>query len=183
MIQPLAQPDEILQFWFQAGPEKWWVKDADFDAEIAERLSATHRMAVRGDLDDWAGDKQSALALTIILDQFSRNLYRNDPRAFEQDTKARNIARQAIEAGFDRAVETLHRQFFYLPFMHAENLAMQEYSVAHYRLLGSAQSLEFALLHLDIIRRFRHFPHRNHVLGRATSPPEQAFLDSGGFSG
>ena len=183
MIPVPVPSDAILDFWFQAGPEKWWVRDVDFDTAIAERFSDTHALAGRGELDDWAGDKNSALALIIVLDQFSRNLFRDDALAYAQDAKARDIARDAIAAGFDTTVEGHQRQFFYLPFMHAEDLAMQDYCVAHYRLLGDENSLRFADLHRDIICRFRRFPHRNRVLGRPTSPAEQAFLDSGGFAG
>lgn len=182
MIQPGDKPEAILDFWFQAGTKKWWARDADFDAEIAERFSEIHARASQGDLDDWAGEKTSALALVIVLDQFSRNLFRDDARAFAQDAKARDIARQTIAAGFDHASARDQRQFFYLPFMHAEDLAMQDYCVALYQLLGDENSLRFADLHRDIICRFRRFPHRNRVLGRPTSPAEQAFLDSGGFS-
>ncbi len=179
----MTRPGEILDFWFQAGPEKWWIKDASFDAAIAARFAKTHALAGKGELDEWADEKNSALALTIVLDQFSRNLFRDDARAFDRDVQAQAIARQAITAGFDRAVDSAQSQFFYLPFMHAEDLAMQDYCVALYQLLGDKNSLEFAVLHRDIICRFRRFPHRNGVLGRLTSPAEQAFLDSGGFAG
>ncbi len=183
MIRPSVRPGEVLEFWSLAGPAKWWNKDAGFDAEIAERFSETHALAVRGDLDGWAGEAGSALALTILLDQFSRNLFRGDAQAFAQDAKARGVARRAIGAGFDHAVEQNQRQFFYLPFMHAEDLASQDYCVALYRVLGDDNLLEFAVEHRDIICRFRWFPHRNRILGRPTSPAEQAFLDSGGFAG
>lgn len=183
MIQPAVQPDGILDFWFQAGSAKWWVRDAGFDAAITERFSEIHAQACCGDLDDWAGEKTTSLALVIVLDQFSRNLFRDDSRAFAQDAKALDIARQAIGAGFDHAFTRDQRQFFYLPFMHSEDLAMQDYCVALHRLLRDDNSTNFAVLHRDIICRFRRFPHRNRVLGRATSPAEQAFLDSGGFAG
>jgi uncharacterized protein (DUF924 family) len=183
LILPAVRPDDILDFWFLAGPEKWWVRDTGFDAAITERFSEIHARASHGDLDDWAGEETSALALVIVLDQFSRNLFRDDARTFAQDATARGIALQAIDAGFDCTVAGDRRQFFYLPFMHAEDLAAQDYCVAQYQLLGDVNSLDFAELHRDIIRRFRRFPHRNRVLGRLTSPAEQAFLDSGGFAG
>ncbi|MBL4756820.1 MAG: DUF924 family protein [Rhizobiales bacterium] len=177
------QANDILDFWFDAGPQKWWVKDQAFDATIAEKFSAIHEIATDGGIDGWMEGADSALALVIILDQFSRNLFRGDARTFAQDEKALALARAAIDAGFDREVGKTRAQFFYLPFMHSEDLAMQDFCVALYRLTGDVSLMHHAVVHRDIICRFRHFPHRNGVLGRLTSPAEQAFLDNGGFGG
>lgn len=178
-----AMATEIIKFWFDAGPKKWWIKDKEFDQTITDRFSGVHKAARTGACDDWAETAEGSLALTLVLDQFSRNMFRNDPRAFAQDEQARNIARHAIGNGFDQAFPVARRAFFYLPFMHHEDLASQDYCVSLYRAAGDENGLVHAQEHAEIIRRFGRFPHRNEVLGRFTSPAEQAFLDAGGFSG
>jgi len=137
---------------------------------------------VRGELDGWANDAQGALALLILLDQFPRNAFRGTARMFETDTKAREIARQAVHAGSDQAFDAPLRNFFYLPFMHSEQLADQDLGVQLARTLGD-EPLRYAILHRDIIEKFGRFPHRNALVGRATTPEEQRFLDDGGFAG
>ena len=126
---------------------------------------------------------EGALALLILLDQFPRNMFRGAARAFATDPLARAIAAGALLKGFDAQVPPEMRGFFYLPFMHSEDLADQERCVALYQAAGDADGLKWAQEHADIIRRFGRFPHRNAVLGRASTPEEQAFLDSGGFAG
>lgn len=174
---------DVAAFWSDAGPDKWYRKDSDFDRRIGERFGALHCEAAAGKKDDWAQNAQGALAMLLLLDQFSRNLFRDSPQAFAQDSRAGEVARRAIEAGFDRQVDPLLRQFFYLPFMHSELIADQERCVALCHSLPDRGNLPFARDHEAIIRRFGRFPHRNRVLGRHTSPAEQAFLDGGGFSG
>jgi uncharacterized protein (DUF924 family) len=176
-------PDEVIGFWREAGPERWYKKDPAFDQAIAERFSVLHAKAAAGELDDWAGTPQGALALLILLDQFSRNLFRGLPQAFAQDEAARRIARAAVQRGFDHQVDPTLRQFFYLPFMHSEQIADQERCVALCHTLPDRTNLPFARDHERIVRRFGRFPHRNEVLGRHTSPAEQAFLEGGGFAG
>ncbi|MBN8921156.1 MAG: DUF924 domain-containing protein [Rhizobiales bacterium] len=179
----LPPPRAIVDFWLAAGPEKWFNKDAGFDAEIRARFLAAQEAAARGELSAWEATPEGAIALLILLDQFSRNLYRGEARTFAADPMARGIADRAIARGDDMALGMPLRQFFYLPFMHSELLADQERSVALYRALGDADLQKFADEHADIIRRFGRFPHRNPVLGRATTPDEQAYLDAGGFAG
>ena len=176
-------PADVVAFWRDAGPKKWFLKDEAFDASISQRFSAPHARAARGALDDWAETLDGALALVLLLDQFSRNLYRGSPQAFAQDERARRIARKAIEAGFDRKVDPAFRTFYYLPFTHSEAIADQELCVRLSHQLPDRDSLRWARIHEQIIRRFGRFPHRNKVLGRHTTPAEQAFLDGGGFSG
>jgi len=173
---------DVLSFWREAGPKRWFRKDEAFDADFRSRFLHCHEAAVRGDLDAWAADAQGALALLILLDQFPRNAFRGSARMFESDAKARPIAQAAVAAGFDAAVEADLRNFFYLPFMHSENLADQDRAVELTQALGD-DPLRYAILHRDIIARFGRFPHRNAVLGRATTPEEQRFLDDGGFAG
>jgi uncharacterized protein (DUF924 family) len=177
-----ASPDTVLAFWRAAGPDKWFKKDAAFDAEIRARFLATYQAAAAGALA-WDDSPEGALALLIVLDQFPRNMFRASARAFAADALARTIATRAIERGFDRHIPVAERGFFYLPFEHSETLADQERCVALNRATGDADALKWAELHLDIIRRFGRFPHRNAALGRATTPNEQAFLDGGGFAG
>jgi len=179
----VASADDVLAFWRAAGPKKWFTKDEAFDAEITSRFLATYEAAARGDLSDWEATPEGALALVIALDQFPRNMFRGDPRAFAADALARAVADRALAHGFDQRIAAGERMFFYLPFEHSEALADQERCCDLFRALGDAENLRWAELHADIIRRFGRFPHRNAVLGRTTTPEEQAFLDSGGFAG
>ena len=181
---PIARPRDILDFWFAAGHAKWFAKDDAFDAEIRRRFGETQVAAGEGKLDDWMKDAQGALALFIVLDQFSRNLYRDDHRAWVNDGKALALARDAISRRMDVEVPVTARQWFYLPFMHAEDMAVQEESLRyHSTRLEDADVLRFAEIHADIIRRFGRFPHRNAVLGRVSTPEEESFLAEGGFAG
>jgi len=176
-------PAEVVAFWRDAGPERWFSKDAAFDDDIRRRFLGLHEAAVAGRLSRWEQTAEGALALLILLDQFPRNMFRGEARAFASDPLARAIAAGALVRGFDAQAPDGMRGFFYLPFEHSENLADQERAVAFYKATGDADGLKWAELHADIIRRFGRFPHRNTALGRATTPDEQAFLDGGGFSG
>ncbi len=178
-----ATPTEILQFWSAAGPEKWWKKDDAFDAEIRERFGETHAAATRGELDHWTDSADGTLALIIVLDQFSRNLFRNDPKAFAQDRACVKIVKNAMNAGLDRQVSDDLVAFFYLPLMHCETLEDQHLCLEQMKRLNIEGNIKAAREHLEIIDKFGRFPHRNTVLGRETSEEEQAFLDGGGFSG
>jgi uncharacterized protein (DUF924 family) len=181
--EPLARAEDVTAFWRAAGPEKWFGKDADFDRAIAGRFRATHEAAAAGRLADWEATPQGALALLLLLDQFPRNMFRGSARAFATDPLARAVAERAIAHGFDVSAAAAERMFFYLPFEHSENLADQERSLALSRQAGGGKTDKYAEIHAEIIRRFGRFPHRNAVLGRATTPEEQAFLDAGGFAG
>jgi uncharacterized protein (DUF924 family) len=175
--------EDVLTFWLAAGPARWFEHDEAFDAAVQARFTATYEAAAAGLLRDWEDWPKSALALVIVLDQFPRNMFRRSERAFATDPLAREVARSAIARGFDQQIAIPARTFFYLPFEHSENLADQEHAVALMREAGDADQLKWAELHADIIRRFGRFPHRNAVLGRTTTPQEQAFLDGGGFAG
>jgi uncharacterized protein (DUF924 family) len=179
----VASAADVVSFWQKAGPDRWFNKDAAFDEEIRARFLPTHEAAAAGKLSDWEQSAQGALALLILLDQFPRNMFRGEARAFATDPLARAIAAGGIVRGFDAQVPAEMRGFFYLPFEHSEDLADQERGVAFYKAAGDADGLKWAELHADIVRRFGRFPHRNAVLGRATTPEEQAFLDDGGFAG
>jgi uncharacterized protein (DUF924 family) len=179
----IAAPEDVLAFWRAAGPEKWFKKDTAFDDDIRARFLATYEAAAAGALGAWEVTAQGTLALVIVLDQFPRNMFRGAARSFAADPLARAVAQRAIERGFDAVVASKDRQFLYLPFEHSEALPDQERCCALFRSTGDAEHLKWAELHADIIRRFGRFPHRNAVLGRATTPDEQAFLDGGGFAG
>ena len=178
-----AHPNDVVGFWRNAGPPKWFKKSAAFDEAIRLKFEPTHHRAARGEYDAWVESAEGTLALLILLDQFPRNLFRNSAHAFATDPKARSIARAAVERGFDRQVDAALRNFFYLPFEHSEDLADQDYGLALCAEAGDADSLKWAGLHRDIIARFGRFPHRNGALGRATAADEQEFLDEGGFAG
>jgi uncharacterized protein (DUF924 family) len=177
-----ATPHDVLAFWRAAGPDKWFTKDSSFDDDIRTRFLATYEAAAARTLA-WDDSAEGALALLIVLDQFPRNIFRGSARAFAADPLAREVATRAIARGFDQQVAVTERGFFYLPFEHSETLADQERAVALNRARGDADGLKWAEAHADIIRRFGRFPHRNAVLGRTTTPEEQAFLNGGGFAG
>ncbi|MSP46479.1 MAG: DUF924 domain-containing protein [Xanthobacteraceae bacterium] len=179
----IAPPQAVLAFWREAGPEKWFKKDTAFDDAIRARFLETYEAAAAGRLADWEQTPDGALALTIVLDQFPRNMFRGSPRTFVADPMARTVAGRALARGFDLQTAIPDRQFFYLPFEHSETLADQERCCALFRATGDAELLKWAEQHANIVRRFGRFPHRNAVLVRATTPEEQSFLDGGGFSG
>jgi uncharacterized protein (DUF924 family) len=183
MTETLASAADVVKFWQDAGPERWFKKDFAFDQEIRERFLQTHEAAADGKLSAWERSAEGALALLILLDQFPRNMFRGEARAFETDALARAVAAGALIRGYDAQVGPAMRGFFYLPFEHSEDMADQDRSVAFFAALGDADLLKWAELHADIIRRFGRFPHRNQVLGRSTTPEEKDFLDSGGFGG
>lgn len=175
-------PHDVLTFWRQAGLAAWFSKDPEFDRAFSDRFMAAFMAAARRELDHWLEQPDSALALLVLLDQFPRNVFRGTALMFATDPLALAFARTAIERGHDQAVEPALRVFFYLPLEHSEDLADQERCVALCEPLGG-QVAEFARIHLDVIRRFGRFPHRNPMLGRTTTAEEQAFLDGGGFAG
>lgn len=178
------KPNDVLEFWAGIGSKGWWTKNADVDAQIRARFGQLHKQACDGNLDDWAQTPDGALALIIVLDQFSRNLFRGSPKSFAQDAKALAIAKSAISNGVDKQANPELRLFFYLPYEHSEKLADQEESL---NLLNSfndsPEFLKAVIEHHNIIKRFGRFPHRNEVLGRETTADEQAYLDGGGFRG
>ncbi len=178
----IASPADVLAFWREAGPDKWYAKDAVFDAHVRETFLATYETATAGQLSAWEATAEGALALVIVLDQFPRNMFRGDARTFAADATARAVANRALKRGYDQDVAANERGFLFLPFMHSEDITDQQRCVELYRAAGD-ENLKWALQHADIIRRFGRFPHRNAVLGRATTPQEQAFLDDGGFKG
>lgn len=172
----------VVAFWRDAGPQLWFAKDAEFDRRFRERFLPAYEAAAEGELMHWRANAEGALALTILLDQFPRNAFRDTPRMFATDALARETANVAIGAGHDRLIEVEMRLFLYIPFGHSEDLADQERSVALNRSLGQYHLLH-AERHREIIRRFGRFPHRNPILGRTMTEDEQRYLDDGGYAG
>jgi len=178
-----ANPNDILHFWREAGPEAWFKKSARFDDAIRLKYEPTHFAAARGQYDAWAATADGALALLILLDQFPRNLFRGSAHAYATDGKARRIARDAVAAGFHREVDPPLAQFFVLPFEHSEDLADHDEARRLAAELKDPHLDKWVELHREIVARFGRFPHRNRALGRTTTAEEQAFLDGGGFAG
>jgi uncharacterized protein (DUF924 family) len=174
-------PADILTYWRQVGPERWYVRDDALDADVRSRFLELWRKAAAGQLSSWEATDDGALALTIVLDQFPRNMFRDDIRTYSSDALAREVAGRAIARGADFRVDPALQEFLYMPLMHSEHLADQLRCVELFR--GNADQLKYAKGHADIIRRFGRFPHRNRILGRTTTAEEQAFLDGGGFAG
>jgi uncharacterized protein (DUF924 family) len=184
MMPEPSEAEDVLTFWFAdvagndfAGRKSIWFKsDPAFDAMVAKRFSALHARTVNGTLSHWEENPRDTLALTIVLDQFPRNIYRGTPRAFASDAKALAVAKHAIGRGFDRALRPVERMFLYLPFEHAEDMKEQKRSVALFTALSDASTLDYAIGHREIIARFGRFPHRNEILGRPSTAEELAFL-------
>jgi len=182
-----ALPVDVIGFWTSAGPSKWFAHAPAFDEAIRLKFEPVHHAAARGEYAGWMQSAEGCLALLILLDQFPRNLYRRSAHQFATDPLARRIAGHALDNRFDQVLEARLRPFIYLPFEHSEDIADQDRSVAlceaHDAETGDVDTLKWAVMHRDIIRRFGRFPHRNACLGRETTPEEQAFLDEGGFAG
>jgi len=179
-----SDPNNLLLFWFGDPPGKqrreWFLKDAKFDDELRRRFGDLHAKAARRELEGWRDSPEPMLALVILLDQLSRNLFRNDARAFAQDAHARECAAQAISRGDDLELLPVQRAFLYLPYEHSESLADQERAVELMRSLDvfveTRGMSEYAVKHRDVVKRFGRFPHRNAALGRASTLEEAEFL-------
>jgi len=183
---------DILAFWRQAGPDRWYAREDAFDADIRARYLALWQRAAAGELSAWEASDDGALALTILLDQFPRNMFRGTARAFATDAQALALTLSGMQSAADAALEVVERIFFYMPLQHAESREVQEESVAAYRRLLSeappelhghfASALRCAENHRAIIERFGRFPYRNHTLGRSSTPQERDWLSEGGSS-
>ncbi len=192
-------PEDVLRFWL--GPPgssplenatKWYMKDEGFDREIEARFGAALEHGAEGALDGWKTSPRGRIALVILLDQFSRNVYRNQPRAFAQDSRARSIALEAIAAGDEASLTVVERTFLYMPLEHAEDVELQRQCVSKFERLRddappelrkfAESGLDYARRHADIIERFGRFPHRNVILGRTSTPDEIEFLKQPGSS-
>ena len=172
---------EILRFWFEEiDPAKWWVKDADFDQLIRARFSQVHAQATRCELFAWRIQAKGRLAEIIVLDQFSRNLFRGSPLAFASDPLALGLAQEAIGAKAEEVLSPPERSFLYLPFMHSESLAIHALALELFRNNGIPGNLHYETKHMQIIQRFGRYPHRNAILGRPSTEEEIEFLNQPG---
>ena len=173
--------DEILHFWFEElQPSQWWVKDEALDRLIHDRFASIHGQAVRCELYLWRETAPGRLAEIIILDQFSRNMFRGTPQAFKNDPLALALAQEAVAGGFDLQLPLEKRSFIYLPFMHSESLKIHEFAERLYSQPGLEAHLEWEIKHKNIIERFGRYPHRNAILGRKSTADEIEFLQQPG---
>lgn len=176
-------PDALLHFWFdETDPALWWKRDAAFDTLLQQRFGTLHAAACRCELDHWRSTPRGRLAEIIVLDQFSRNIHRDTARAFANDGLALALAQEAVAAHAQYSLSAVRKSFLYLPFMHSESALMHERAVQLYAEPGLESNLEFEYQHKSIIDRFGRYPHRNAVLGRASTPEEAGFLLEAGSS-
>lgn len=176
------EAEPILDFWLnEVGPARWYAQDEALDAAIAERFGPLWRTARGNKLGHWTETPRGALALLILLDQFSRNMFRGEAKAFSTDKKSLKIAKGAVASGHDLQVPNPERQFFYLPYMHSEDLTDQHACVALIAERGPRGNLSHAHAHRAVIERFGRFPYRNAALGRENTPEEQAYIDAGRY--
>lgn len=171
------QSNDILAFWFEEiDPSKWWTKDSQFDQMITKRFIKLHQAARYCELFEWRKTPEGRLAEIIVLDQFSRNMFRDTALSFATDSTALALAQEAISVGADAELNQNQRSFLYMPFMHSESLVIHDVAVQLYTQNGSQNSLDFELKHRDIIQEFGRYPHRNTILGRISTPSELEFL-------
>ncbi len=170
---------EVLSFWFEETlPQQWFQKNESFDQEIKERFMVTYEMARKDLCTDWVKNADGVLALCIVLDQFPRNMFRDSPKAFETDDKILGIVKEGINKGFDSILAPVKRRFFYMPFMHSEDLKDQTRCVSLFETMKNddPMSYEYAVKHFEVIEKFGRFPHRNKVLGRESTEEELKYL-------
>nr|WP_033416915.1 DUF924 family protein [Hahella ganghwensis] len=177
------QAQAVLDFWFrELEPKDWWRKSAQLDSTIARRFGDVHQAACAGECEHWRSTPLGRLAEVIVLDQFSRNIYRDRPQAFAADSMALVLSQEAIAQGADAVLTPPQKAFLYLPFMHSESLQIHERALLLFNQPGLENNLEFEHRHKDIIERFGRYPHRNDILGRKSTAEEVAFLKEPGSS-
>lgn len=175
----MVSPKDILDFWYaEEMRSKWFAATPQLDALIKERFERVWEAALRGELDTWLSSPDGCLALAIILDQLPLNMFRGTAKRFTSEAKSRDVARHAIDQGYDQRIDPARLAFLYMPFMHSENLADQDFSVRLFEAAGLENNVRFAKHHREIVRRFGRFPHRNTILGRASTPQELDYLNS-----
>ena len=179
----IPAPSDIVNFWIEAGPEKWFAKSDAFDQAFKDLCLDAHFCAARRELDHWMQTAEGALALIILLDQLPRNAFRDTGHMFATDGLALKLAYDAIEQGLDRQVASNLRPFILMPLMHSEALSDQDRLLELLDETENPETYKFAVIHRDIIVQFGRYPHRNTSLGRTSTPEEQKFLNQGGFSG
>ncbi len=179
----VTPPAEIIKFWFdEIDSTLWFKKDDQFDQELKARFSVIHQSAAQSELFDWRTDAEGRLAEIIVLDQFSRNFYRDSAAAFASDPLSLALAQEAVALGLDQQLAPQKRVFLYMPYMHSESVKVHEVALQLFTDLGRENNLDYELRHKAIIERFGRYPHRNKVLGRQSSPEEIEFLTQPGSS-
>ncbi len=174
---------EIIDFWFNEIDSKYWFKkDPSFDQQLKQRFLSTYHAATRCELFEWRQTPEGSLAEIIVLDQFSRNFFRESAKAFEFDPLALALSQSAIEKGFDQEISINRRSFLYMPFMHSESLKIHDQALKLFAVKGLENNLIYEKKHRDIIAQFSRYPHRNKVLGRESTAEELAFLSQPGSS-
>lgn len=174
---------DVIQFWFEdIEPKQRFIKDLDFDELLRAKFGETHHLATQGLLYAWREHPLDALAEIIVLDQFSRNMFRDTPKAFETDTLALVLAQEAIRKKFDKELDNSKRSFLYMPFMHSESKEIHDIALFLFDQPGLEDNFNFEVKHKDIIDRFGRYPHRNEVLGRESTAEELEFLSQPGSS-
>jgi len=171
----------VLRFWFEeVRPEQWYTQNPEFDTEIRRRFAATHEAVKRGERTNWRATPQGRLAEVIVLDQFSRNMYRGTRQAFAFDPLALALAQEAVARGADRHLPPVQRAFLYMPYMHSESLSVHEQALKLFGQPGLEENLKYERIHKALVERFGRYPHRNAALGRASTPEELEFLKQPG---
>ncbi len=175
----LRRPEDVLDFWFvQHGRDDWFAAKPEFDARCAAEFLETLEHAARGEAWHWRTTPEGRLAEIVVLDQFSRQLFRGSPRAFAQDGMALALAQEMVAQGLDTGFETDKRMFIYLPYMHSESLVIHDEAIRLHESLGIPEAVKFEMAHVEALRRFGRYPRRNKALGRETTPEEAAYLAS-----
>lgn len=171
---------DVLTFWFvDHGSEDWFGGKPEFDAALAAEFAETHAAVARCEAWAWRATPEGRLAEIIVLDQFSRQLHRKSPLAFASDAMALTLAQEAVAGGHDRAIPLERRSFVYMPFMHSESLVVHQSGLPLFEGLGSAETLDYEMKHIDVLRRLGRYPRRNEALGRESTPEEIAYMGSG----
>lgn len=174
---------QVLSFWFdEISPQQWWVKDVEFDRQIKDKFGQLHQQASECELFSWRESAQGRLAEIIVLDQFSRNLYRDSAQAFANDALALALAQEAVAVNAQLALTPTERSFLYMPYMHSESLIIHDRAMTLFQENGIESNIDFEIQHRDIIARFGRYPHRNAILNRQSTAQELAFLTQPGSS-
>lgn len=179
----VAKANEVIEFWFnELTPKQWFVKSDELDKSIKKRFSDTLEAAEKGELWHWRGTEKGRLAEIIVLDQFSRNIYRDTPKAFAQDAIALVLAQEAVAQCADESLESHEKSFLYMPYMHSESKLIHKQAIELFDQAGLENNYQFEVRHKEIIDRFGRYPHRNAILGRESTSEEEAFLKQPGSS-
>ena len=179
MVKAMLTAEDVLDFWFvEHGQKEWFGGGPEFDKKLADRFATTHEAVSRGEAWRWRATPEGRLAEIVVLDQFSRQLFRGDRRAFAQDLMALALAQEAVAAGVDRGLEPMQRLFLYLPYQHSESLVVHEEATRLFGELGIAEALDFQKAHVACLERFGRYPRRNAALGRVSTPEEAEYIGS-----